>query len=90
MSFKWKTIRKERAHVLERKSTGADRGPGGAGDWSKKWMGAHTAGVQGASGTPPNLLKWRREEKKGLQKRTSVAKMKLNWKHLCRRFVSSG
>ena len=47
LSLKWKTIRKERAHVLERKSTGADRGPGGAGDWSKKRMGRILQGCRG-------------------------------------------
>ena len=64
MSLKWKTIRKERAHVLERKSTGADRGPGGAGDWSKKRMGgAYCRGAGGIRNTTQSLEVAQGEEK---------------------------
>ena len=77
-SLEWKTIRKERAHVLERKSTGADRGPGGAGDWSKKWMGRILQpGCKGGSRNTNQSLEVAPRGEKRFQKRGSVAKTKL-------------
>ena len=64
-----RTIRKEQARVLQRESTGADRGPGGREIGARSGWGAYCSpGARGAAGTPTNLLKWRGEEKKGFKR----------------------
>ena len=64
----WKTIRKEQAHVLERKSTGADRGPSGAEDWSKKWMGRILQGCSRGIRNTTQSLEVAQGEEKGASK----------------------
>ena len=70
-------LEKERAHVLERKSTGADRGPGGAGDWSKKRMGRILQGCMGHPEHHPISWSGAGRRKRGFKSRRVLPKW--NW-----------